>query len=128
MTNQSTSVETATAAAGRCGSAASSTEAGATRGACCGTAQAAARAGAGWAAPDPDTLPTGADVVEEYLETLAKLPAIAAHLRLDARVVAISREGVDRVRTAGREQAPFVVRLADGTDLLARAVIDASGT
>jgi hypothetical protein len=35
---------------------------------------------------------------------------------------------VDRVRTAGRDKAPFVVRLADDTDVLAAAVIDASGT
>jgi thioredoxin reductase len=83
---------------------------------------------AGWAAPALDVLPTGAELVEEYLAPLAKLPAIAPYLRLGARVVAISRDGLDRVRTAGREQAPFVVRLADGTDLLARAVIDASGT
>ena len=83
---------------------------------------------AGWDAPDPESLPTGADLVERYLRPLAKLPAIAPHLRLDARVVAISRDGVDRVRTAGRADVPFVVRLADGTDIAARAVIDASGT
>jgi glycine/D-amino acid oxidase-like deaminating enzyme len=83
---------------------------------------------AGWDAPDPDVLPTGAELIEGYLQPLAKLPAIAPYLRLDARVVAISRLGVDRVRTAGRETAPFVIRLTDGTDILARAVIDASGT
>lgn len=83
---------------------------------------------AGWAAPEPEVLPTGAELVEDYLQPLAKLPAIAPHLRLGARVVAISRDGIDRVRTAGRDQASFVVRLADGTDLAARAVIDASGT
>ncbi|MGA5304908.1 NAD(P)-binding domain-containing protein [Nucisporomicrobium flavum] len=83
---------------------------------------------AGWAAPDDDGLPTGAALVEEYLQPLAKLPAIAANLRLGARVVAMSRVGTDRVRTAGRADLPFVVRLADGTDILAGAVIDASGT
>ena len=35
-------------------------------------------------------------------------------------MVAISRLGVDRIRTAGREHAPFLVRLADGDDILAR--------
>ncbi len=83
---------------------------------------------AGWAAPDDEALPTGAQLVEDYLQPLAKLPAIAAHLRLGARVVAISRVGVDRVRTAGRADLPFVVRLADGTELTAGAVVDASGT
>ncbi|WP_370872173.1 NAD(P)-binding domain-containing protein [Spirilliplanes yamanashiensis] len=83
---------------------------------------------AGWAAPDDETLPTGAQLVEEYLQPLAKLPAIAPHLRFGARVATVSRVGVDRVRTAGRADLPFVVRLADGTDVIASAVVDASGT
>jgi thioredoxin reductase len=83
---------------------------------------------AGWQAPDPDVLPTGADLVDRYLAPLAQLPALAPHIRYQSRVVAVTRLGVDRVRTAGREAAPFLVRLADGTDLTARAVIDASGT
>ncbi|WP_341716471.1 NAD(P)-binding domain-containing protein [Micromonospora sp. FIMYZ51] len=83
---------------------------------------------AGWAAPDPETLPTGADLVEAYLQPLATLPQIGPHVRYDAPVAAIGRVGVDRVKTAGREYAPFVVRLATGQDVLASAVIDASGT
>jgi thioredoxin reductase len=83
---------------------------------------------AGWAAPDNEALPTGAQLVDSYLQPLAKLPAIAPHLRFGSRVVAISRVGVDRVRTAGRAGLPFLVRLADGTELTASAIIDASGT
>ncbi|MEU4689718.1 FAD-dependent oxidoreductase [Actinoplanes sp. NPDC023714] len=83
---------------------------------------------AGWAAPDDEDLPTGGQLAEAYLEPLAKLPAIAPHLRLGARVTAMSRLGADRVRTAGRAGLPFVVRLADGTEITASAVIDASGT
>jgi hypothetical protein len=82
----------------------------------------------GWPAPDPDVLPTGADLVDRYLAPLAQLPGLAPHIRYQARVVAVTRLGLDRVRTAGREAAPFLVRLADGTDLTARAIIDASGT
>lgn len=83
---------------------------------------------AGWVGPDPDLLPTGAELVEAYLRPLATLPQIVPHVRYDAPVVAIGRVGVDRVRTAGREQAPFVVRLDTGEDVLAAAVVDASGT
>jgi hypothetical protein len=83
---------------------------------------------AGWAAPDDQALPTGAQLVEDYLQPLAKLPVIADHLRFNARVTAISRAGADRVRTAGRAELPFVVRLADGTELTASAIIDAAGT
>ncbi len=83
---------------------------------------------AGWQAPDPGLLPTGADLVERYLQPLAKLPALAPHIRYDAAVVAVTRLGFDRVRTAGRDTAPFLIRLADRSEILARAVIDASGT
>jgi len=87
---------------------------------------------AGWTEPDGDVLPTGGELVERYLEPLAALPQLAPHLRTGRRVVAVSRRGFDKVKTTGREQAPFelVVRTADGRTerLLARAVIDASGT
>jgi thioredoxin reductase len=83
---------------------------------------------AGWAAPDDDALPTGAQFVEDYLQPLAKLPEIAGQVRFGARVAAMTRVAVDRVRTDGRVDQPFIVRLADGTDLTASAVIDASGT
>jgi Pyridine nucleotide-disulphide oxidoreductase len=83
---------------------------------------------AGWSAPDPDTLPSGGDLITGYLAPLAALPAIAPHVRLGAAVTAIARQGFDKVRTAGREAAPFVLRLADGSEVLASAVIDASGT
>ncbi len=94
-------------------------------------ADAAARkllADVGWTPPADEVLPTGAELVDEYLAPLAAHPAIEPHIRYGARVVALGRAGVDRVRTAGREDTLFVVRLADGGEILARAVIDASGT
>jgi hypothetical protein len=87
---------------------------------------------AGWRLPDGEHLPTGGELVRDLLEPLAALPAIAPHVRLGVRVVAVSRRGYDKVKSAGRESAPFelVVRTADGREerVLARAVIDASGT
>ncbi|WP_113704161.1 FAD-dependent oxidoreductase [Nonomuraea lactucae] len=80
----------------------------------------------GWIAPDPDWLPTGAELITDYLAPLAKL--LGDRLRTGAKVSAISRLGYDRVRTEGREQAPFLIRLDDGSELQARTVIDASGT
>lgn len=82
----------------------------------------------GWQAPAAGRLPTGAELIDDYLTPLAKLPALADRIRFGARVVAVTRAGFDRVRSAGRESAPFLVRLDSGEDLLARAVIDASGT
>jgi NADPH-dependent 2,4-dienoyl-CoA reductase/sulfur reductase-like enzyme len=86
---------------------------------------------AGWQPPDPDELPTGADLLVRYLRPLAALPALAGHVHLQHRVVAVTRQGVDKVRSDGREDLPFAVRVhpPDGEqELLARAVIDASGT
>ncbi|SCL47166.1 FAD-dependent oxidoreductase [Micromonospora peucetia] len=83
---------------------------------------------AGWVAPDLEALPAGAELVTDYLQPLAELPQLKPHLRYGTRVEAISRLGLDRLRTAGRETTPFLIRLADGEEILARAVIDASGT
>jgi thioredoxin reductase len=82
----------------------------------------------GWAAPDPEALPTGGDVVDRYLAPLAAHPALAPHIRFDARVTAIGRRDFDKVRTNGRDQQPFEIRLESGETVEARAVIDASGT
>lgn len=82
----------------------------------------------GWQSPDLDELPTGAELVTRYLEPLARTRALAGRVRYGAVVAAITRDGFDRVRSAGREHAPFLIRLADGSELTARAVIDASGT
>ncbi|NAS21022.1 FAD-dependent oxidoreductase [Herbidospora sp. NEAU-GS84] len=80
----------------------------------------------GWTAPDDDWLPTGAEIVENYLAPLGKL--FGDRVQVDATVTAISRLGFDKVRTNGRELAPFVLRLKGGREIQARAVIDASGT
>ena len=86
----------------------------------------------GWVQPNGEAFPTGRQLAEEYLEPLAALPEMASRIRLNTRVTAVTRSGVGKVRTAGREAAPFEIRFADigGTErrLFARAVIDASGT
>ena len=85
----------------------------------------------GWVDPPADGHPTGRELVERYLAPLAATPAIASRLRTSTRVVAVTRGGHDRMKTPGRDGSPFVVRLAGPggeEDLLAKAVIDASGT
>lgn len=85
----------------------------------------------GWVAPDPEALPTGAELVADYLRPLAETPAIASRLRTGARVLGITRDGADKTRSLGRERRAYRVRvLTDGRveDVLARAVLDTSGT
>ena len=86
---------------------------------------------AGWQFPERTALPTGAELVGSYLVPLAATPELAPRIRTGTRVVAVSREGVDKTLTAGREGRPYVVRTErDGVpaDLRVRAVLDASGT
>ena len=85
----------------------------------------------GWQARPTDAPPTGAELVDAYLEPLARTPELAAVIETDARVTAISREGIDKVVSRGREARPFVLAIASKHGVrrdLARAVIDASGT
>jgi thioredoxin reductase len=85
----------------------------------------------GWTSPDGEEYPTGRDLVEAYLRPLAATPEIAPHLRLDHRVTAVTRLGFDKMKTAGREDAPFAITVATPSgeqQILAGAVIDASGT
>lgn len=82
---------------------------------------------AGWTMPAEGRAPTGRELVDDYLRPLAELPAIAEHIRYGARVTGVAREGMDRTRSADRENTPFLVRTPKG-ELLARAVLDASGT
>ena len=87
---------------------------------------------AGWDAPEETDLPTGAEIVRDYLSPLAALPQIAPHIQLSANVTSITRQGLDKMSNTGRENAPFAIRWSDEAGeehiTLARAVIDATGT
>lgn len=85
----------------------------------------------GWREPARDEYPTGTELVDDYLAPLASLPEMAATIRLEQRVTAVTRQGFDRMKSAGRDEAPFLVSTLGPNgeaSLLARAVIDASGT
>jgi NADPH-dependent 2,4-dienoyl-CoA reductase/sulfur reductase-like enzyme len=62
----------------------------------------------GWQMPPKDELPTGGDLVERFLLPFAQLPEIQGHLHLNARVIAVSRRNVDKMKDAGRDDAPFI--------------------
>jgi thioredoxin reductase len=82
----------------------------------------------GWRRPG-DGCPTGAEWVESYLRPLAAV--LGEHVRFGARVTGVARRGRDRVVDAGRADEPLTVHVetADGEErILARAVVDASGT
>ena len=85
----------------------------------------------GWNSPDPDQYPTGGELLEHYLEPLATRTRLTEHIQTNSRVISIARVGFDKVKTAGRENAPFEIRYRNGkgpSTVRADAVIDASGT
>ncbi|MFN8488496.1 MAG: NAD(P)-binding domain-containing protein [Caldilineaceae bacterium] len=85
----------------------------------------------GWQHPNPDALPTGHELIDSYLFPLAQTPALRDQIQLNTRVVAVSRRRIDKMKEAGRDEAPFVIQVdqqGHEAQFLVRAVIDASGT
>lgn len=87
----------------------------------------------GWLRPDPTTYPTGLDWAERYLSPLAAAldASDCVSVRFGHRVTGVAKQDRDRMVDSGREDAPFTlhVHTPDGpVRLVARAVIDASGT
>jgi thioredoxin reductase len=86
-------------------------------------------AATGWTEPDPEGYPTGRELVEAYVAPLGR--ALGDRVRLGHRVTAVARLGFDKMKTDGRDAAPFALTVATPhgeEQILARAVIDASGT
>jgi thioredoxin reductase len=85
----------------------------------------------GWTQPDLDELPTAGAMIDRYLASLAAVPAMRQALRLRHRVVSIAREGLDKAKSKGRDDAAFVIRCETpqgAVEFRAWAVLDAAGT
>ncbi|MEM9215406.1 MAG: NAD(P)-binding protein [Cyanobacteria bacterium P01_F01_bin.150] len=85
----------------------------------------------GWDAPNDDDIPFAKEIVERYLHPLATLDSIAPTIKLNHKVISISRDGHDRLRDGDRDNAPFLI-VAETPDgqrrFKVRSVVDASGT
>lgn len=85
-----------------------------------------------WIEPDPEVLPTGRQLYEQYFEPLGNLPALKPFIHTKSKVVAIGRKNMDKVKSWGREESPFVLQVHHSNEGVkfyeAKAVIDASGT
>ncbi|MFE4074754.1 FAD-dependent oxidoreductase [Peribacillus sp. YIM B13477] len=86
---------------------------------------------AGWTAPDENALPTGRELVEEYLLPLSNLPEIKEQIILQAKVVGVAKKAHDKLKTGKRDNVPFQLYVegnGDTTVIEAKAIIDSSGT
>ena len=84
-----------------------------------------------WIAPYENDLPTGNELVKDYFRPLAKLPEIAPNIHYNTKVLTIGRKGLDKMKTKGREERPFSLKVIKDDNVAyyeARAVLDATGT
>ena len=85
----------------------------------------------GWKPPVLTELPFGQEIVHQYLKPLAQLPELEPYIMLNSRVDSVSKKNIDKMKSAHREAAPFVLYVDANSSTQrfeARAVIDASGT
>lgn len=85
----------------------------------------------GWTMPEEDVLPTGQEIREVYLKPLANLPEIKPYIFFNTTVVGISKKNHDKMKSANRNSAPFVIYTEQNGEtvrIFASAVIDATGT
>ncbi|MGE7689847.1 NAD(P)-binding domain-containing protein [Lysinibacillus sp. NPDC097214] len=85
----------------------------------------------GWVEPNLDTLPTGHELIDLYLKPLSELIQIKPNIQLNAKVVGISRQFNDKMKTKNRVEQSFTIYIEQENDIRiieARAIIDATGT
>jgi len=84
-----------------------------------------------WKAPDLETIPTGHELIDLYLKPLAELAQIKPYIQLNSKVVGISRQLNDKMKSKNRVNQSFKIYVEKGDDvniIEAKAVIDATGT
>lgn len=84
-----------------------------------------------WKSPDDEGLPTGEELYTQYFRPLSELESINRYIHLNSKVISISRMNMDKMRTDGREELPYVIQVLHGNQIEqyeAKAIIDTSGT
>jgi thioredoxin reductase len=84
-----------------------------------------------WQSPDNEGLPSGQELYDQYFKPLSELPAFEGRILLNTRVLSVGRKNMDKMKTRGREQAPFIVQVLRNGGVVSyqvKAIIDASGT
>lgn len=84
-----------------------------------------------WQSPDKESLHTGKEFYDKYFTPFVNLPSIKPFIYTDSNIIAVGRKDMDKMKTKGRENQPFVLHVQQGNTkniFEARAIIDASGT
>lgn len=83
----------------------------------------------GWTMPEEEKIPSGKELLEDYLVPLANL--FKEKIYTNQRVIAITREETDRMKSTNRINKPFLVYVETKQGLKtykASAILDATGT
>jgi len=84
-----------------------------------------------WEQPKSNRIPTGKELIEQYLVPLSETMELKPNIRFNSKVISISRRRINKMKNFGRDNAPFALHvLSKGRIEVvnAKAVIDASGT
>lgn len=84
-----------------------------------------------WQPPDKESLHTGKEFYYLYFTPLINHPSIKPFIHTNSNVIAVGRKNMDKMKTYGRENKPFILQVQQGKTknlFEARAIIDASGT
>lgn len=84
-----------------------------------------------WQAPDDEGLPTGQELYDQYFKPLSELPVIKSSLRLNSKILSIGKKNIDKMKTRGRDESPYVVQVLQAGEVhqyQVSSVIDSSGT
>ena len=85
----------------------------------------------GWTKPRLNKIPNGQELLEDYILPLSETDEIEPQIRLNSKVISISRRRINKMKNFGRDNAPFVIHIEKfGVEeiIYAKAIIDASGT
>lgn len=81
--------------------------------------------------PNKEYVPYGKEVIDDYLKPLANLKGIKENIHLNSKVIAIGRNGLDKMKNDKREELLFSIQVIENGKFNiyeAKSVIDASGT
>lgn len=87
--------------------------------------------GTTWEEPNLESIPTGHELIDYYLKPLAELSQIKPFIQLNSKVVGISRQLNDKMKSKNRVNQPFkiFIEMEDDINVIeAKAIIDATGT
>ncbi|WP_102691589.1 NAD(P)-binding domain-containing protein [Rummeliibacillus pycnus] len=84
-----------------------------------------------WQEPKDEEIPTGNELIDNYLKPLAELEDMKSSIYTNHKVIAITRKNNDKMKSKNRHQQSFVLYVESDGDVKqfeASAVIDATGT